>query len=181
MDIVQLDQSWKGKKIPFHYVSAYLYAVRMTESPQGWELSWRREALDGPVEKEFEDVLLEDYLEEPRLFGAFDNGELIGILEIAAENWNNRLRISNLWVKETFRRRGIGRQLMRKAEEVAVQQGRRALALETQSCNDPAISFYKSCGFSFIGCDLLAYSNDDIARQEVRLEMGKVLDGQCDA
>jgi len=70
---------------------------------------------------------------------------------------------------------------MRKAEEVAVQQGRRALALETQSCNDPAISFYKSCGFSFIGCDLLAYSNDDIARQEVRLEMGKVLDGQCDA
>ena len=181
MDIVQLDQSWKGRKIRFHYVSAHTYAVRMVEDPHGWVLSMRREALAAPIEKEFEDVLLEDYLEEPQLFGAFDNGELIGILEIAAENWNNRLRISNLWVKETFRRRGIGRQLMRKAEEVAVQQGRRALALETQSCNDPAISFYKSCGFSFIGCDLLAYSNDDIARQEVRLEMGKVLDGQCDA
>lgn len=180
MEILELDQSWKGKKIPFHYVSAYLYAVRMMESPQGWELSWRREALGAPMEKEFEDVLLEDYLEEPRLYGAFDNGELIGILEIAAENWNNRLRISNLWVKETFRRRGIGRQLMRKAEEVAVAQGRRALVLETQSCNDPAICFYRASGFSFIGCDLLAYSNDDIDRQEVRLEMGKTLKGTKD-
>ena len=69
---------------------------------------------------------------------------------------------------------------MRKAEEVAVVQGRRALVLETQSCNDPAICFYRASGFSFIGCDLLAYSNDDIDRQEVRLEMGKTLKGTKD-
>jgi len=181
MDIVELDQSWKGRKIPFHYVSAYHYAAKVVASPQGWQLSFERVPFDTPREINFTDELLEDYLEAPQLIGAFEGGELLGILEVAAENWNNRLRVSNIWVAEGCRRQGIGRQLMRKAEEVAVQQGRRALALETQSCNDPAISFYKSCGFSIIGCDLLAYSNDDIARQEVRLEMGKVLDGQCDA
>jgi ribosomal protein S18 acetylase RimI-like enzyme len=152
----------------------------LTENPQGWELSLRREALDAPMEKEFEDVLLEDYLEEPLLFGAFEAGELLGILELASENYNNRLRISNLWVKESFRRPGIGTQLMRKAEEVGIEQGRRALVLETQSCNDPALCFYRARGFALLGCDLLAYSNDDVSRREVRLEMGKVLKGAQD-
>lgn len=180
MEIIQLDQNWKGRKIPFHYVSAYHYAVRVMENPQGWELSLKREALDGPMVKDFEDTLLEDYLEEPQLFGAFEGGELLGILEVAEENWNNRLRVSNLWVKEGFRRQGIGRQLMDKAEALAAQQGRRALVLETQSCNDPALCFYRACGFSLIGFDLLAYSNDDIDRREVRLEMGKLLKGTKD-
>jgi len=125
MEITELDQTWKGRKIPFHYVSSHHYAVRLTENPQCWELSLRREALEAPAENNFEDTLLEDYLEEPLLFGAFEGGELIGILELAAENWNNRLRVSNLWVREGWRRRGIGRQLMRKAEELAAMQGSR--------------------------------------------------------
>ncbi|MEL7646437.1 MAG: GNAT family N-acetyltransferase [Anaerolineaceae bacterium] len=180
MEITELDQTWKGRKNPVHYVTSHHYAVRLTEDPQGWELSLRREALEAPIEKNFEDTLLEDYLEEPQLFGAFEGGELLGILELAAENWNNRLRVSNLWVREGWRRRGIGRQLMRKAEELAAMQGRRALVLETQSCNDPALCFYRACGFALIGCDLMAYSNADAGRQEVRLEMGKALKGAQD-
>ncbi len=47
--------------------------------------------------------------------------------------------------------------------------------LETQSCNEAAIAFYRKNGFSVIGFDLYAYSNDDPERHEVRIEMGKKL------
>ena len=47
--------------------------------------------------------------------------------------------------------------------------------LETQTCNENAIAFYKRNGFSIIGFDLYSYSNDDPERHEVRIEMGKKL------
>ncbi len=72
MDIIQLDQTWKGRKIPFHYVSAYHYAAKVVASPQGWQLSFERVPFDTPREINFTDELLEDYLEAPQLIGAFE-------------------------------------------------------------------------------------------------------------
>ena len=51
--------------------------------------------------------------------------------------------------------------------------GARMIVLETQSCNEAAIAFYRKNGFSVIGFDLYAYSNTDPERHEVRIEMGK--------
>ena len=47
--------------------------------------------------------------------------------------------------------------------------------LETQSCNTDAIAFYLQEGLSLIGLDTCCYSNEDIARGEVRLELGAAL------
>jgi hypothetical protein len=33
-------------------------------------------------------------------------------------------------------------------------------------------------GYSFIGLDTLAYTNEDIQRREVRLELGKTIDSR---
>ena len=49
------------------------------------------------------------------------------------------------------------------------------IVLETQSCNESAIAFYRKNGFSIIGFDLYSYSNNDPERHEVRIEMGKKL------
>lgn len=49
------------------------------------------------------------------------------------------------------------------------------IVLETQSCNENAIAFYKRNGFAIIGFDLYSYSNTDPERHEVRIEMGKKL------
>ena len=46
------------------------------------------------------------------------------------------------------------------------------VVLETQSCNERAIAFYWKYGFEIIGFDLYAYSNDDVDRHEIRVEMG---------
>jgi ribosomal protein S18 acetylase RimI-like enzyme len=47
--------------------------------------------------------------------------------------------------------------------------------LETQTCNENAIAFYKKNGFEIIGFDLYAYSNDDPEKHEIRIEMGRKL------
>ena len=59
-----------------------------------------------------------------------------------------------------------------KAKEIAVQQKRRAIILETQSCNTKAIGFYLHQGFELIGLDTCCYTNDDIGRREVRINLG---------
>ena len=94
---------------------------------------------------------------------------------LSQEDWNNRLRIANIWVAEEHRFQGIGKALIAKAIEIGKSGGQRALVLETQSCNDPAIRFYLSCGFNLIGLDSTHYQNDDIQRSEVRLEFGLIL------
>ena len=53
--------------------------------------------------------------------------------------------------------------------------GARMSVLETQSCNENAIAFYKKNGFEIIGFDLYSYSNTDPERHEIRVEMGKKL------
>ena len=57
----------------------------------------------------------------------------------------------------------------------AKQSGARMVVLETQTCNENAIAFYKKNGFEIIGFDLYSYSNDDPNRHEVRMEMGMKL------
>ena len=108
---------------------------------------------------------------------AFDDGELLCYVEGSPETWNRRFRISNLCIfEDAGRRRGIGTALMDTIAKAAAASGARMLVLETQSCNERAIAFYRKNGFSVIGFDLYAYSNRDPERHEVRVEMGKRLD-----
>ena len=65
-----------------------------------------------------------------------------------------------------------GKRLMDKAKEIAVKQNRRAMILETQSCNTNAIGFYLHQGFEIIGFDTCCYTNNDIGRREVRINLG---------
>ena len=61
--------------------------------------------------------------------------------------------VTELWVSDALRGKGIGKSLMDKAKEVALSQKRRAIILETQSCNTNAIGFYLHQGFELIGFD----------------------------
>ena len=80
--------------------------------------------------------------------------------------------VTELWVHESLRRQGIAHQLMAVAKEQAVLEHRRAIILETQSCNVGAISFYQQEGFEPIGIASCCYSNCDLERREVRINMG---------
>lgn len=80
--------------------------------------------------------------------------------------------MTELWVADALRNQGIGKRLMDKAKEIAINQKRRAIILETQSCNTNAIGFYLHEGFELIGFDTCCYTNNDIKRREVRINLG---------
>jgi ribosomal protein S18 acetylase RimI-like enzyme len=60
-----------------------------------------------------------------------------------------RLLIRNLWVSPSHRRRGIARQLMLAAEELALgrAEGERTLSLEVDAGNEPARRLYDDLGY----------------------------------
>ena len=129
-------------------------------------------------EKEFclEDEFFSDWLESPSAYGAFEDDKMLGYVEGSIETWNNRYRISNICVFDTdSRSKGIGTALMERIMRDAEESGARMVVLETQTCNDKAIAFYRKHGFEIIGFDLYAYSNNDPERHEIRIEMGKII------
>lgn len=100
---------------------------------------------------------------------------MIACIETCPEEWSNRLMVTELWVHEDYRRQGIAHALMAVAKEQARLERRRAIILETQSCNAGAIAFYLQEGFTLIGFDSCCYKNCDLERKEVRLDMGLIL------
>lgn len=167
-------EQFEGYELFFSYESKAYFDLRLRTSENVFSAEFVRTPC-APIRKEFTDRLFAPWWDDPKAFGLWDGKEMLGILEITPENWNNRLRITNLCVQEGFRRRGIGTLLMTRAREIARAQHRRALILETQSCNTAAIAFYMSQGLSFMGFNTCEYSNEDIPRQEVRIEMGCLL------
>ena len=105
---------------------------------------------------------------------AEENGVILGMYIFHPNNVGRCGHISNASyaVGSNARGRGIGKRLMNKAKEVAAAQKRRAVILETQSCNTNAVGFYLHEGFVLIGFDTCCYSNDDIERREVRVNLG---------
>lgn len=173
MEIRQLDQdAYAGKKFTARYTTGGYYEISASET--GFRMY--HVPFEEETERSFDDEFFGEWLENPVAFGAFEDGTLIGYVEGAPEGWNNRFRISNICVFDhSNRSHGVGTKLMSTIEQTAKSLGARMIVLETQSCNENAIAFYKRNGFAIIGFDLYAYSNTDPERHEVRIEMGKKL------
>lgn len=140
-------------------------------------LSFTRYTLDKEYVHDSYDTLFQDTWQNPSAFGVFVDRKSfpIAVLELDREFWNSRLRITQLLVLEEYRNKGLGKLLIEKAKEIAIEEDFRMLVLETQSCNVKAIDFYKKMGFKFCGGNIFFYSNDDIAENEVMLELAYLL------
>ena len=173
MDILKLDaEEYAGKKFTLRYKTNGYYDIRKTES--GFHITYER--FEKPTEMSFDDYFFNEWLEDPVAYGAFENGQLLGYVEGTLEKWNNRYRISNICVFDDARRHGgIGTALMNTILREAKEGGARMVVLETQTCNENAIAFYRKNGLDIIGFDLYAYTNTDPERHEIRIEMGKKL------
>lgn len=107
-----------------------------------------------------------------------DEKKLLACIEIYPEEWSNRLMVTELWVADELHRQGIGTKLMNLVKDKAKKDNRRAIILETQSCNVSAIAFYRSQGFKLIGYDTCCYTNRDIERREIRFDFGYFMDNR---
>ncbi len=173
MEIKRLErEAYAGKRFTARYQTGGYYDISPAE--EGFQITYT--PFETPVERSFDDVFFGEWLEEPVAFGAFEDGRLIGYVEGSPEMWNGRFRISNICLFDSGeRRRGVGTMLMAVIQKEAAASGARMIVLETQSCNEAAIGFYRKNGFAVIGFDLYAYSNTAPERHEVRVEMGKKL------
>lgn len=157
------------------YLTTSYYDLSVCREPSGWTVELTLKPFEAPVAKSYTGTLFEQHVTEPRVFAAVLDGDQVGWVELGYETWNNRMRMWEFLVKEEFRRLGIGRRLMARVIQVAKARGARMVVLETQSCNVPAVAFYLQQGFRLIGFDRAAYSNEDVEKREVRLEMGLTL------
>jgi ribosomal protein S18 acetylase RimI-like enzyme len=98
-----------------------------------------------------------------------EDGRLIALLDSEVESWRRVLRVWNLLVDQEYRRQGIGTELMGRAEQFGIQHHCRALSVETQATNWPALCFYLKLGFEVCGVDDHYYTNRDLERKEVAL------------
>ena len=174
-------ERWKGTPIPLSFTTDEYYDVAISEHGGGFFIEMEKKAFDAPVthnpeDYDFPDSLYQDHWEGAQAWGVAEGGQLLACIETCPEEWSNRLMVTELWVSEALRRQGVGHRLMDIAKEQARREKRRAIILETQSCNVNAIGFYRHEGFELIGFDSCCYTNRDIERREVRLDMGFFLD-----
>ena len=171
-------ETWKGAVVPIRYTTDTYYDLELTESENAFTARLVKKQFDTPVthtpeEYNFPDRLYQDFWEKAEAYGVVgEAGELLACIELCPEEWSNRLMVTELWVSDGLQGQGLGKRLMDKAKEIAVLQKRRAIILETQSCNTKAIGFYLRQGFELIGFDTCCYTNDDIGRREVRVNLG---------
>lgn len=172
-------ETWKGTPIPLVTRSNSYYDLEIQPlDSSGCIVSLTRkqaeqEIVHTPEEYGFPDSLYQEHWENAEAFGIVSgDGALLACIEVCPEEWSNRLMVTELWVSDELRHQGIGKRLMDKAKAIAASQNRRAVILETQSCNTNAIGFYLHEGFELIGFDTCCYTNNDIGRREVRINLG---------
>ncbi len=124
------------------------------------------------------DILYEDTFPNAEAYAVCEDGTdtVLGYLEVAFEEWNNRLRMTQLLVDEKARGKGVGTFLMNFVKDMAKERDYRVIVLETQNYNVPAIDFYRRSGFVFSGGNVYFYSNCDIEDDEVMLEMSYLVE-----
>ena len=177
LEIVELDRKeYDYFELHYHYQTDEYYKVCSKSTKEQMSISFVREKFPQKVVYDNTDTLFQDYWNNPRAFGVKDeNGNMVAFLEFDTQQWNNRLVMTQLLVKEECRGKGIGRMLMDFVKDYARRDDYRIITLETQNTNTPAIDFYFKMGFAFCGSNIYFYSNDDIGENEVMLEMAFTL------
>lgn len=164
-----------GKKVIYEYTSDQYYDLRLTEHENGWGIDLSLQDFDTPFHKYLEGEIFEEYIENIECYIAEMDEREVGIVSFNHEGWNNVVRINDFHINPSEQQKGIGSQLMAFVKRRAKQLNARAIVLETQTSNYRAIQFYKKHGFNLTGLDAISYSNHDLEKKEVRMEMGFVI------
>ena len=174
MRIIELvKQDSHLRELESRYFTTHYYDISVDHGTGSCRILLVRKAFDATLEKNYRGRLFEDHIVEPKVFAVvLDGSKEIGWIELGYEKWNNRMRVWEFLVENGFRRRGVGTLMMNHAVKIAGERGARMLVLETQTNNADAIDFYLGYGFDLIGFDIASYSNEDIEKKEVRIELG---------
>ncbi len=165
-----------GRVCVFQYESPGHYRVKITEKEDGWTIDLTRENFPETFHKREFEKIVTDYKGKSEIHFAYVDEKEAGFIQFEFQEWNQSARVWDIDVLPEFRRMGVGKALMELCISRSKELGARRIILETQTSNLKAIAFYRKMGFELAGFDASCYFNDDIARNEVRLEMARYLD-----
>lgn len=164
-----------GKKVLYKYKSEKYFETHVEITENGWNFSLAERTFSDTFYKNAEDEIFESYKEGSEVYVAELENEEAAILVMQHMEWNNTLLIHDLYVDYRFQKSGIGSRLMELAKKRAREIGVRAITLETQTSNYPAIQFYMKNGFELNGLNTISYTNEDVKKNEVRVELGYIV------
>lgn len=161
------------------YTTAASYHIGRTEQGTQLDITIQRIPLPEPHTRHYDYVgeeLVAQYrphLDNGFCWGLYDENseELVALCIASPQEWNQTLWVWEFHVREGWRGRGLGSQLMRHLIGAATAAGLRALICETQHINAPAIDFYRRMGFSLEGLDFSYYTNEDWPAGDVAVFM----------
>ena len=108
-----------------------------------------RKERDPKAEKEFLTQRLEN--KESVIFLCEDDAELIGFVQLYPLFSSTRLSrlwlLNDLYVHSSHRNKGIGKLLMDRAKQLAIETNACGISLETEKSNDPGNHLYPKEGF----------------------------------
>lgn len=122
-------ENWNGVTIPLVTRSDSFYDLIMEPlDDSGCKISLIRkksekEIVHTPEEYDFPDSLYQEHWEKAEVYGVVSGqGGLLACIEVCPEEWSNRLIVTELWVSDELRNKGIGKRLMNKTKEIAINQ-----------------------------------------------------------
>ena len=122
------------------------------------DLDWHISATDAPLPVDLAAIErgLAIHRQPLAILAREANGTLVGGLSaVTGSGW---LQVRQIWVGEPRRRRGLGRQLLGRAEATAIDRGCSGVWLGTFSAD--AQGFFRACGYQVFG----TLPNDDVRR-----------------
>ena len=83
-------------------------------------------------------------------WGAFSGKWMVGIVSLEHLQEEGRIHLFHIYVDKEYRRKGIGKKLILKAEEQGKKTKAKALTLNIVSGNSEAVVLYEKMGFKLI-------------------------------
>ncbi|TDL72422.1 GNAT family N-acetyltransferase [Rhodococcus qingshengii] len=125
------------------------------------------ETMNAYLERAFNLKQLENELSNiySQFFFVYFNNEVAGYLKVnindaqSEEMDDESLEIERIYIKSKFQKHGLGKYLLNKAMEIAMERNKKKIWLGVWEKNENAIAFYKKMGFvqtgahSFYMCD----------------------------
>jgi len=123
--------------------------------------------------------MIEEYLHAGQCYVARHEGDIVGVI-VLLKTRPKTLEIMNIAVKEEHQRKGIGKQLLEFATEMAKEERIHTLEISAGNSGVQQLLLYQKCGFRIVGVDAdffrrhypeRIYENGIECRDMIRLKM----------
>ena len=138
----------------------------LTAHPEAFSSTFAREQ-EKPL------AWFEERLTVSDVFGAFIDGELVGVAGFRRQDGPQTMHKADLWgmyVRQSVGRAGVGRRLVDTVIAHAAKQVEK-LQLSVMSRNEAALRLYKAAGFVEYGREIRAFKQDGRYFDEVLMEL----------